>query len=228
MLRAEERSWLIADVSIECGTDEHCKLRALRWPSHSIRLAFFFSTRRCYGMHATRLNLVPNELSRAPAFLHSEYKPHLLCAAYSSGPLISPPHRIDRTQRLLWQLVGAHGNGASLPAGWPLCRVALPPGTSHAAGLRRRRGDGIPHGLAQAAPHRSLADNALALGCSFSLHPLDVLRVHKFSSLIEPKNSRLVCRSNSAGTTGLRPSRSPAFHRVHLWDPRRHRFVACS
>ena len=81
-------SWLIADTSIECGTDEHSQARGLAW------VAIIFYPIGLLLLNAALLYLAREaievgprtELSRALAFLHSEYKPHLLCAAKSPSP----------------------------------------------------------------------------------------------------------------------------------------------
>ena len=96
-----DSSWLIADVSIECGTDEHLQAKSLAWVAialYPIGLIFMSAMLLLRERHAIEFG-PRTELSKALAFLHSEYKPHFLYATQSS-PLGDPswlmlPHRTD-------------------------------------------------------------------------------------------------------------------------------------
>ena len=80
---AHASSWLIADVSIECGTAEHVQAQSLAWVAialYPIGLLLLNATLLRRARRAIEFG-PRTELSKALAFLHSEYKPHLLCAA---------------------------------------------------------------------------------------------------------------------------------------------------
>ena len=73
-------SWLIADVSIECGTDEHAQTQALAWIAIIIYPVGLILLNALLLVRARRaIEFGPQtELSMALNFLHSEYKPQLL------------------------------------------------------------------------------------------------------------------------------------------------------
>ena len=79
-------SWLIADVSIQCGSDEHLQAQALARVAiaiYPIGLIVLNASLLFHARHA--ISFGPRtELSKALAFLHSEYKPQFLCAATAS------------------------------------------------------------------------------------------------------------------------------------------------
>ena len=78
-----DSSWLIADVSIQCGTAEHVQAQSLAWVAIALYPIGLLLLNTTLLRHARRaIEFGPRtELSKALAFLHSEYKPQFLCAA---------------------------------------------------------------------------------------------------------------------------------------------------
>ena len=74
-----ESEWLKADVAIQCNTQPHYVALALAWAAiliYPIGLLVVNATLLFAARHAI-LSGRPTDLSRAIAFLHCEYKPHL-------------------------------------------------------------------------------------------------------------------------------------------------------
>ena len=72
-------SWLVADVNIECDTEEHRSALTLAWVAivmYPIGLIVLNGALLYTARHAIR-SRSPTKLSLALAFLHSEYEPHL-------------------------------------------------------------------------------------------------------------------------------------------------------
>ena len=88
-------------MSIECGTDEHLQAQGLAWVAIALYPIGLILLNAMLLLRARdAIEFGPRtELSKALAFLHSEYKPHLLCAAtahllIASSPVlyVVPPH----------------------------------------------------------------------------------------------------------------------------------------
>ena len=73
-------SWLVADVSIQCGSDEHMQVKSLARVAIAIYpVGLILGNAVMLLLARSAIQVGPStELSKALAFLHSEYKPHLL------------------------------------------------------------------------------------------------------------------------------------------------------
>ena len=92
-----ESEWLKADVSIECGTDNHERAEALAWVAIviypvgllALNAALLFRARRAIRTQKA------TALSRAIAFVHREYEPHIFWwesrAMRTDLPRTAPP-----------------------------------------------------------------------------------------------------------------------------------------
>ena len=84
------RSWLIADVAIECGTAEHVAARALAWTAvmlYPIGLILLNAGMLYSARHAIRSGR-PTSLSKSLAWLHGDLKPPFFWHAASSPIMI--------------------------------------------------------------------------------------------------------------------------------------------
>ena len=156
-------SYLIADVSIVCGSLEHARARGIAW------LAIFLYPIGLFSLNGGLLVLArqailkekPTQLSRAIGFLHSEYLPVMYLWEL-----------MEMARRFL--LVGLFGIGPyhkgsmmQLAVAALMCVVFL---------LVQ----------AQAMPYRNQSDNHFGIGCSFALSVLFLASIcFKFTALTD-------------------------------------------
>ena len=73
----DDGRWLIADLSVQCDTEEHTRLTILAWLAIALyplgQLALYAGL-LFFARNAIR-NLAPSLLSRALDFIHQSYKP---------------------------------------------------------------------------------------------------------------------------------------------------------
>ena len=82
------RGWLVADVGIECHTDEHQRVMNLAWVAigmYPVGLFVLIATLLMRARHDIKSNR-KSRLFRATAFLHREYEPHFYWCAQQTCP----------------------------------------------------------------------------------------------------------------------------------------------
>ena len=157
------RSWLIADVAIECNTGSHDLAQALAWTAVAMYPMglILLNAWLLYSAREAIRSERPTSLSRALRFLHGDLKPHLFW----------------------WELMemGRRFILIGLFVVWPfhqgqVMQLALASLVAMAYLLMQ----------SQAAPYRNQFDNSLALSCSFSLSTLLLCCIfYKILSLTE-------------------------------------------